>query len=162
MIIVGDLILNDINDKLLTTKNKYVKVYALSGATTTELVAFLRPLANTKPRKTIIHCGTNDLCDCTPDNIVNNLLNIKVVINSISPETVVIFSNLALGTNSDNLVEKAKKVNSKLEEVCKRDNILIVDNSNIDKHGLSAKCLHLNHSGEAHLAMNFKANLRSI
>ena len=86
--------MNNIDEKLLTTKNKYVKVYdALSGATTTELVAFLRPLANTKPGKMIIHCGANDLSDCTPDNVVNNLLNIKVLINSISPETVVIFSN---------------------------------------------------------------------
>ena len=52
MIVVGDLILNNIVEKLLTTKNKYVKVYALSGATTTELVAFIRPLANTKLGKT--------------------------------------------------------------------------------------------------------------
>ena len=162
VIIVGDSILNNIDEKLLTTKNKYVKVYALSGATTTELVAFLRPLANTKPGKMIIHCGTNDLCDCTPDNVVDNLLNIKAVINSISPETVVIFSNLTLRTDSDSLAEKAKRVNSKLEEVCKRDNIFIVDNSNIDKRGLSAKGLHLNRSGEARLAMNFKAKLRSI
>ena len=162
VIIVGDSILNNIDEKLLTTKNKYVKVYALSGATTTELVAFLRPLANTKPGKMIIHCGTNDLCDCTPDNVVDNLLNIKAVINSISPETVVIFSNLTLRTDLDSLAEKAKRVNSKLEEVCKRDNIFIVDNSNIDKRGLSAKGLHLNRSGEARLAMNFKAKLRSI
>ena len=45
MIIVGDSILNNIDEKLLTTKNKCVKVYALSGATATELVAFLRLLA---------------------------------------------------------------------------------------------------------------------
>ena len=61
MIIVEDSVLNNTDEKLLTTKNEYVKVYALSGATTTELVAFLRPLANTKPEKIIIHCGTNDL-----------------------------------------------------------------------------------------------------
>ena len=73
MIIVRDLILNNIVEKLLTTKNKYVKVYASSRATTTELVAFIRPLANTKLGKMIIHCGTNDLFDCTPDNDVNNL-----------------------------------------------------------------------------------------
>ena len=66
MIIVGDSVLNNTDEKLLTTKNKYVKVYALSEATTTELVAFLRPLANTKLGKIIIHRGTNDLCDCTP------------------------------------------------------------------------------------------------
>ena len=63
MIIVGDSVLNNTDEKLLTTN---VKVYALSGATTTELVAFLRPLANTKLGKIIIHRGTNDLCDCTP------------------------------------------------------------------------------------------------
>ena len=108
----------------------------------------------------IIHCAKNDLCDCTPDNVVNNLNSI--LINSISPETVVIFSNLTLRTDSDNLAEKGKKVNLKLEEVCKRDNIFILDNSNIDKRGQNAKGLHLNRFGEARLAMNFKAKLRSI
>ena len=57
-----------------------------------------------------------------------NLLNIRAVINSISSETVVIFSNLTLRTDSDSLAEEAKRVKSKLEEVCKRDNIFIVDN----------------------------------
>ena len=53
-------------------------------------------------------------------------------------------------------------VNSKLDKVCKHDNIFIVRNSGIDKRGLSAKGFHLNRSGEARLAMNFKSKLVSI
>ena len=41
VIIVGDSILNNTDEKLLTTKNRYVKVYALSGATTTEVTTGL-------------------------------------------------------------------------------------------------------------------------
>ena len=74
----------------------------------------------------LTYYGTNNLCDCTPYNIVNNLLNLKAIIDSVSPETIVIFSNLILRTDSDSLEEKAKRV-------CKRDNIFIIDNSNIEK-----------------------------
>ena len=136
-----------------------VKVYSLSGATTRDLTDFIRPLAETKPGKVIIHCGTNDVRDYTAEEVTNNLIDLKSLINEISPDTAVIFSTLTLRTDSNNLMKKVTEVNICLQNSCKKHNI---DNSNIDKRGLSAKGLHLNMSGTTRLAMNFKALLNSF
>ena len=61
--------------------------------------------------------------------------------------------------DSNNLMKKVTEVNICLQNSCKKHNIELVDNSNIDKRGLSAKGLHLNMSGTTRLAMNFKALL---
>ena len=89
--IIGDSILNNINEKLLSNKRRNVKVYSLSGATTRDLKDFIRPLAETRPGKVIIHCGTNDIGDYSAEEITNNLIDPKSLINEISPDTAVIF-----------------------------------------------------------------------
>ena len=157
--IIGDSILNNINEKRLSNKRRNVKVYSLSGATTRDLKDFIRPLAETKPGKVIIHCGTNDVRDYTAEEVTNNLIDLKSLINEISPDAAVIFSTLTLRTDSNNLMKKVTEVNICLQNSCKKHNIELVDNSNINKRGLSAKGLHLNMSGTTRLAMNFKALL---
>ena len=145
--IIDDSILNNINEKLLSNKRRNVKVYSLSGATTKDLKDFIRQLAETRPGKVIIHCGTNDIRDYSAKEITNSLIDLKLLINEISPNTVVIFSTLTLRTDSNNLMNKVTEVNICLQNSCKKHNIELIDNSNIDKRGLSAKGLHLNMSG---------------
>ena len=157
--IIGNSILSNINEKLLSNKRRNVKVYSLSVATTRDLKDFIRPLAETKPGKVIIHCGTNNIRDYSGEEITHNLIDLKSLINEISPDTVVIFSTLTLRTDSNNLMNKVTEVNICLQSSCKKHNTELVDNSNIDKRGLSAKGLHLNMSGTTRLAMNFNALL---
>ena len=85
--IVGDPILNNVNEKLLSNKKRLVNVYSLSGATTDDLKEFVKPPAHTKPGRIILHCGTNDLRDTSTDEVIKNLLDLRLMIRGISPET---------------------------------------------------------------------------
>ena len=98
-------------------------------------------ISRSRPGKVIIHCGTNDVRDYSAKQVTNNLIHLKSLINEISPDTAVIFSTLTLRTDSTNLVNKVTEVNICLQNSCKKHNIELVDNSNNDKRGLSAKGL---------------------
>ena len=142
---MGDSILNNVNEKLLSNKKRLVKVYSLSGATTDDLKEFVKPLAHTKPGRIILRCGTNDLRE----------------VQGISPDTRVIFSSLMLRLDSDESKSKIVKVNAQLKSICERKNIELVD-TNITKRGLGVKGLHLNMSGTSRLALNFKSVLTKV
>ena len=160
--IVGDSILNNVNEKLLSNKKRLVKVYSLSGATTDDLKEFLKPLAHTKPGRIILHCGTNDLRDKSTDEVIKNLVDLRLMIQGVSPDTKVIFSSLTLRLDSDESKSKVVKVNAQLKSICEHENIELVDNSNITKRGLGVEGLHLNMSGTARLALNFKSVLTKV
>ena len=102
--IIGDSILNNINEKLLSNKRGSVKVYSLSGAMTRDLKDFVRPwdqnISRDRTWKVIIHCGTNDVRDYSAEEVTNNL-DLKALINETRPDTVVIFSTLTLGIDSN-------------------------------------------------------------
>ena len=61
------------------------------------------------------------------------------MIKGISPDTKVIFSSLTLRLDSDESKSKVVKVNAQLKIICERENIELVDNSNITKRGLGFK-----------------------
>ena len=135
-----------------------VKVYSLCGATTDDLKEFVKPLAHTKPGRIILHCGTNDISDKSTEEVIKNLLDLRLMI----PDTKVIFSSLTLRLDSDESKSKVVKVNAQLKSICERENIELVENSNITKLGLGFKGLHLNKSGTSRLALNFKSVLTEV
>ena len=116
-----------------------VKVYSLSGATTDDLKEFVKPLAHTKLGRIILHCGINDLRDKSADEIIKNLLDLRLMIQGISPDTKVIFSSLTLRLDSAESKSKVVKVSAQLKSICELENIGLVDNSNIDKRGLGQR-----------------------
>ena len=67
--IIGDSILNNINEKLLSNMTRDVKVYSPSGATTKDLKDFIIPLAERRPGKVMIHCGTNDVRNYSAEEV---------------------------------------------------------------------------------------------
>ena len=88
------------------------KVYSLSGAATDDLKEFVKPLAHTKPGRVILHCGTNNLRDKSADEEIKNLLDLRLMIQGISPDTKVIFSSLTLWLDSNESKSKVAKVNA--------------------------------------------------
>ena len=138
--IIGNSILNNVNEKLLSNKERLVKVYSLSGATTDDLKEFVKPLAHTKAGRIILHCGTNDLRDKSADEVIKNfLLDLRLMIQGISPDTKVTFSSLTIRLDSDESRSKVVKVNAQLKSICERENIELVDNSNIDNEDWVSK-----------------------
>ena len=90
--------------------------------------------------------------------MIKNLLDLRLMI----PDKKVIFSSLTLRLDSDESKSKVVKVNAQLKSIYERENIELVDNSNITKLGLGFKGLRFNKSGSFRLALNFKSVLTKV
>ena len=167
--IIGDSIVNGINPngfkKDSSTKriginpngfNKVfnVKVRPHGGATSEDMIDYIKPTIRKKPDDIIIHVGTNDI---TKNNVntVENLQKIVNMINKDSPGTKICISSVTKRTDKKGLEAKIKSLNIKLKDLCTQKEINWLDHSNIDNSHLSNKKLHLNQKGLAMLAKNF-------
>ena len=61
VIIVGDSILNGINEKGLSRNGNIVKVRPHPGVTSEDLIDHIKPVSRRKPDIVVLHIGTNDL-----------------------------------------------------------------------------------------------------
>jgi len=154
--IVGDSILNGIYEEGLQ-KAHNVRVKPHSGATTTDIVDYLKPVTRKKPDCIIIHAATNDL---TSNEQIDTLANFNQMIQNIrkeSPETAIAISNVV--TRKDKAAKDKKvsvtEMNKKIKEFAKMKKIELIDNSNLDTSCLSRRMLHLNDKGNSYLANNF-------
>ena len=81
----------NIDPRGLSRKNNTL-VKSYSGATSKDIVDFVKPAARRKAKGIILHSGTNDLKQDEPKSIVEQLLDIGYVTHSVSPKTKVCFS----------------------------------------------------------------------
>ena len=118
-----------------------VKVRSHPGATTKDLVDYVKPIARKKPKMLIIHTGTNDL----PDDM-NTIKKLKKVVQSIheidvNQEIKVAFSGI-INREDNNFAEKIKDRNTKLESYCKSKGFVFINNSKLDGSSLYKGRLH--------------------
>ena len=78
-----------------------------------------------------------------------------------SPETDIVISLCTSRNDKPGLSNKVTKCNEILRNICARNNLNCIDNSNIDYSYLAMKKLHLNRKGNSYLANNFKSFLKS-
>ena len=81
IVIIGDSMIKYINARE-TSRSSSVKIRSHPGATTEDLIDYVKPTARKKPKMMIIHSGTNDIT-----NKVNTLQKIREVINAIKTTT---------------------------------------------------------------------------
>ena len=76
----------------------------------------------------ILHVGTNDLCvDRSPELIVESIIDVALALKYESHNVSV--SNIILCNDSDTLDKKGREVNAILMELCKENNIYLIDNT---------------------------------
>ena len=153
-VIIGDSILNGINENGIKTKEQSVVIKPYSGATTEDISDLIKPEIRKRPGTIIIHSGTNDLTKKV--DTVENLKKIIEYTKQYSSHTKLIISSITVRTDKIDLKKKAVVANTKMKDFAEKNNILFLDNSNINENCLSAKKLHLNAKGKACLAKNFK------
>ena len=107
-----------------------------------------------------MHVGTNDLGNLDENAIARNILEITQTIKKISPETKVIVSQLIDRYDKEELKDMVVFVNEKLRQMFTPDQL--IDNSNLDRSCIGRMGLHLNKTGNAHLALNFKQALYNV
>ena len=154
--IVGDSMLNGILDEGLQ-KDHNVQVKRHPGATTRDIVDYVRPVIRKKPDCIIIHAGTNDLTSQEKPDTVSNFRKIIEEAKLESPDTSIVLSTAVMRKDKQAIDKKVSMpaLNREIREFANAMKISVVDNSNLDVSCLSRKKLHLNEKGNAYLARNF-------
>ena len=157
VVIIGDSMINGIHAKGF--KNNNVSIKAHPGATAEDLIHYIKPIINKKPDQVIIHCGTNDI----PNNIksIDNFKQIDDYVKVNSPETKLVLSTIITRKDVQTYDVKIDTMNERIKKFASKNNIPLIDHSNIDEGLLNPKKLHLNKKGYSYLANNIISHLKN-
>ena len=159
IIIVGDSMMKHVNGSEVS-RDDSVKNRCHPGATTDDIIDYVRPTARKKPDMIIFHTGNNGV-----RSKVNTLQKVKEVITTIKEIDVnnkiqIVFSSVTHLDDRD-FEEEIKEINKKLENLCKGKGIKFINNNDIDGSCLNRSKLHLNKSGTVLLIKHFSQALKS-
>ena len=160
VIICGDSLLNNIEGKGLSSKSLKASVKNFPGATSEDMIDFVKALLKKRPKYLILHIGTNDIssgCDTK-----NNLEAIRNLINESSPSTELIISEILIRDDKANIGGKVMELNSLIESFCEQYNLHCITHANITRNMLSKKKFHLNGAGFSCFAKNLKKFISGI
>ena len=130
-------------------RNKSVKVSCFPGATTQDMVSYLKPLINRKPDHLLIHIGANNLSTDLPQEIAENIAALaKLVTEGIDCSVFEILRR------DDYLSLVGQEVNRILRNILP-DNVKLVSHDSISNQHLNRSGIHLNLRGIGALAYNF-------
>ena len=158
--IVGDSLLNGINENGMKKLNCNIKVRNHPGATTEDLLDHIKPILRKQPDVLIIHGGTNDLTNDI--DTTKSIENMNKLIKKISPNTKFVVSKLIRRKDKAGMEKKVNDLNASIERSCKQMNVETLSNDNIMEGNLSTKKLHLNKSGNSKLAQNLIKFVRDL
>ena len=158
IIIAGDSMIKHVNGREVSRDNS-VKIRCHLGATTDDIINYVRPTPRKKLDMIIIHTGTNDI-----QNKVSTLQKVRKVITTIKEidvnnEIQIAFSSV-IHCDDQDFEEEIKDINRKLENLCKDKGIKFINNTNIDGSYLNRSKLHVNKSGTALLVKDFSQALK--
>ena len=153
IVIIGDSMIKYINDREIS-RSSSVNIRSHPGATTEDLIDYVRPITRKNPKMMVIHSGTNDIT-----NKVNTLQKIRKVIhaikeNDVNDEIEIVLSS-AIHRDDQDVEDEISELHKKLENLCKGKGMRFIDNSNIKSPSLNRSKLHLKKSGTALLPKNF-------
>ena len=156
--IVGDSMLNGIDDKRLSKKYGNVKVFPFSGARIEDINHYITPIIKKKPDFLILHVGTNDATTDTSRTIADNLLMLKSNIAKQLPSCKIIISKPTYRNDDGKANLTMRNVNKHLGAL----ELDCIENENINAQHLGQKGLHLNAKGKGRLALNFLRQIRKF
>ena len=157
ILITGDSILNNIEEKRLSRKFN-VKVRAFPGADIRDMYDFLEPLLKKRPTYIVLHIGSNDSTNRSPDDILYRLDALKAHIMTKLPDAKIYLSCPTIRTDNGTAYLTLNKV----REYMISNMNSVIDNGNIDRSCLGKAGLHLNAKGSGRLAMNFISLIRKL
>ena len=154
--IMGDSILSQIREDKLCKKGT-IKVRCFPGAKFEDFYHYAIPLINKKPDRIVLHMGTNNAPYCTPEKMVDQILELKKFFLQKLPTWEIIISTPTL--RADNTT--ANNRNNLFVNHLKKLNIKLILNDNIDKKHLNHRGLHLRMSGVIKLSENLVKSIQS-
>jgi len=158
VLVIGDSMIKPIIANKLSRAHK-VQIKSFPGATTEDLVDYIKPSLKRKPDKIIIHAGINDLKNNNPKTIAKRL---KTICNSIKndlPSAKIAVSSIIKRRDQPTLNDKISKVNSSLSTYALSNDVDFISNDSIGEDCLNNGGLHLNKKGIFNLCNNFRSYL---
>ena len=158
-IIVGDSMTKKIRRKEINdeARNYHVLVKSFPGATVEKMKFYLEPEIMSNPEGVIIHCGTNNLRNESPESVANKIVDLAMETKKRTQYVAV--SSLVLRTDSKELDAKRAKINTLLERYLERLPVDYIMHENILSKHLDNWGLHLNFQGTNIMTVNFLSYL---
>ena len=156
--LVGDSMLKNITGSGIS-RNHAVKIRLHPGATTADMIDYIKPEVRHKPDIIILHCEANDI-----RNDVNTVKKMRKLIKEIKENdgsTNIVISGL-IKQFDRNAIDDIERINEKLKRWCIGKGLTFIDNNNINESCLNRGKLHLNRRGSSYLANNFKKFIESL
>ena len=155
--VAGDSIVSGMQPCLLSQKCK-VKVKSFSGANVRDMHDNIKPILRHKPEYIILHVRTNDALSLPPNEILDNILELKKKIEEKKKNCKVIFSRPTYLFDN----RKAGNIVNELTNILINLNVPIVNNKNISQKHVGYKDLHLNSYSSSRLAMNLISVIKKL
>ena len=154
--IIGDSMIKDVKPWNIHCPDHKVYTKCFPGATVQDMHYYVKPSQKQEPDTFILHIGTNNLrSNKTPQQIAEDIIELALKMKT-GANDVIISSVINRG---DNYSEKARSVNTSLQDLCQQYNFYLLDNSNIIRKHLQGRGhwggIHLNESGTEILKQNF-------
>ena len=105
--VFGDSIVKKVKGWEFSTKDDLFVVRSFPGAKTDDMESYIKPTLKKNLEHIIIHCGTNDLKNSTPQSIAEKILSLAK--SSQQENNTVLVSSLV--PRNDHLDKKGKEVN---------------------------------------------------
>ena len=125
-LIVGDSILNNLDESKLTKRNRVVKVKAFPGSNIGDMYSYIVPFRK-QPTYIILLVGTNDSTHKSADVILDELLQLKTLISKQLPSCKNILSLPTIRNDNSKAKETIRNLINKLDLM----DIQKIDNRNI-------------------------------
>ena len=150
--IAGDYIIQHVQGWDLSTNDKHVAVKSFSGARIADTEDYLRPLLRKEPDEIILHVGTNNICDESPRNVAECIVNVVTWIHQDFSTTHLAISPLLPRSDNLELNDKIKEANKILKSFCSSRGLTLLRINNIDLTCLNRRGVHLNCKGSSLLS----------
>ena len=157
-LIAGDSIINGVLEEGLCGGGRNIKVRNFPDPTVDDMNHHIIPLLQKKPSHIIAYAGTNDTYHSTSREILNKLLNFKMLIQEKVPNCKIYILTPTLRSNNGTATLTVNQLTNHLLQL----NIDIVDSRNIISKHLSRKGLHLNESRSRRLAINVLERIKKF
>ena len=156
--ILSDSMLNRIDAERLSNVNYEVKKYSHGGCKIECMYSHLPEIFQQKPHVIILHVGSNNCVNSTSDKVLKELGKLKIRIQKALPFCKIYYSlpTIRMDNSKANII--IRNLNTKV----KKQNYLLVDNSNISEYHIGKKGLHLNAHGIRRVASNIISFIRQL
>lgn len=160
VVVIGDSMTKHVIGHKLS-RDKKVHSASYSGATIQDVNDHAKPFLRRKPKKVIIHVGTNNLRNDNPKKIQRDLKQLTTQMKKDNPDVTLAFSSIIKRKDDSSLNANINKVNTSMKNYCQSNDIDFICNDDIDDSCLFKDGIHLNKKGVFKLASNLRTFINS-